>query len=354
MKHLCVAIAIAVVACFVNQGHGETPKKEERLFYYVNTESAFKSLQEHIDQITILSPKAYDVDAKGTVWGSVDPRVVELAREHGVRIMPLVKNMKFNQELLHKLLSDSVAVGRMLKSLLHICTVNKFVGIQFDFEDLNISDRNLFTNMCRRAAEAFHKNGLIVTLAVVPRSEMSGGTTNYTAWIFENWRGGYDLKKLAGIVDFMSVMTYGEHTPLTTPGPAASIPWVKGVIDYFLKYVPAEKLSLGIPLYSRLWYTAYDSSPSNVSTKYAHSTAMTLDYDQVQGTLEEYKAKAHLDEMDDVNYAILDNDGLFEYLYIENAQSFGAKLGLVKKYDLRGFSAWVLGSEDPGIWKVLK
>ena len=149
-------------------------------------------------------------------------------------------------------------------------------------------------------------------------------------------------------------MTYGEHTQLTTPGPAASIPWVKSVIDYFLKYVPSEKLSLGIPLYSRLWYTAYDSSPSNVSTKYAHSTARTLDYDEVQGMLEQYQTKAHWDERNEVNYAVFDNDGLFEYLYIDDAQSFAAELGLLKQSNLRGFSAWVLGTEDPGIWKVLK
>ena len=354
MKSLCVALAVAVVACFANQAHGQTPKKVEHLFYYVNTESAFKSLQEHIDEITILSPKAYDVDAKGTVWGSVDPRVIELAQRHGVKIIPLVKNMGFDQKLLHNLLNDSVAVGRMLRNLVYICTQNKFAGIQFDFEDLNISDKNPFTSMCRRAAETLHQHGFTLSLAVVPRSEMSGGTTNYTAWIFENWRAGYDLKKLANIVDFISVMTYGEHTQLTTPGPSASLPWVKSVIDYFLKYVPADKLSLGIPLYSRLWYTAYDSSPSKVSTKYAHSTAKTLDYDGVQGMLEQYKEKAHWDEKDGVNYAVFDDDGLFEYLYIDDAQSFAAGLGLVKEYNLRGFSAWVIGTEDPGIWKALK
>lgn len=55
-----------------------------------------------------------------------------------------------------------------------------------------------------------------------------------------------------------------------------------------------------------------------------------------------------------MNYAILDNDGVFEYLYIEDAKSFAAKLGLVSKYHLCGFSAWVLGEEDPDVWKILE
>ena len=353
MKHLCITIVVALIACFVNQGHGQTSRKEERLFYYANTESAFRSLKEHIDEITIVAPIAYNVDAKGVVWGTVDPRVIELAQKHDVKVMPLIHNRAFDQVLLHRLLKDSVAVGGMLRTLVHICTQNKFAGIQFDFEDLNISDKNLFTNMCRRAAEALHEHGFTISLAVVPMTEEPPSTT-YLAWLFENWSGGYDLKKLADIVDFMSVMTYAEHTGLTTPGPAAALPWVKSVIDYFLKYVPADKLSLGIPLYSRLWYTAYDSSPSNPSTKYAHSTAKTLDYNETQGVMEQFKAKTHWDEKDEVNYAIFDNDGLFEYLYIEDARSFTARLELAKKYDLRGFSAWVLGYDDPQIWKTLK
>ncbi len=354
MKRLYVSIAIALMACFVNQGRGQTSAKEERLFYYVDTESAFKSLEEHIDQITIVSPKAYDVDEKGIVWGGVDPRVIDLARKHNVKVMPLIKNRGFDQVLLHNLLSDSVAVGRMVQTLVDLCTQNKFIGIQFDFENLNISDRDPYTNMCRRAAEALHEHGFKLSLAVVHRPEENPGTTEYLAWLFENWRAGYDLKKLADIVDFISVMTYSQHTGRTTPGPVAAIDWVNKVARYFLKYVPPDKLSLGIPLYSEHWYTAFDSSPSNVSGQYAHSSANSLDYDGVEALISRFNAKVQWDQNDQVHYAVLDNDGVFEYLYIEDAKSFAAKVELVKKYHLRGFSAWVLGYEDPAVWKVLK
>ena len=42
------------------------------------------------------------------------------------------------------------------------------------------------------------------------------------------------------------------------------------------------------------------------------------------------------------------------YLFVEDARSFAAKLELMKKLKLRGFSVWVLGPEDPGIWAQLK
>ncbi len=358
MKHIFLAIAVALMTCFVGHSHAQTqsPKKMERLFYYGDRESAYKSLEEHIDEITIVAPIAYNVDANGVVWGEVDPRVIELARKHDVEVMPLIHNRAFNQKLLHRLLKDPVAVDRMLRTLIHICAQNKFAGIQFDFEDLNINDRDPFTNMCRKAAEEFHKHGLILSLALVRpvTPEESPNTTTYLAWLYENWRAGYDLEQLGKIMDFMSLMAYAQHTGRTTPGPGGTMPWVVAGLKYVLKYVPSDKISIGIPLSSKLWYTAFDASPSDPSTKYAHSTAKTLNYEEAQGVLEQFNAKAHWDEKDKVNYAVVDNDGLFEYLFISDARSFKAKLELVRKYNLRGFSAFVLGYEDPQIWKVIR
>ncbi len=354
MKRFYIGIVFVLAACFAGQVYGQNSAKPERLFYYVDNQSAFKSLQEHIDQITVLGPQSYKVDEDGVVWGQVDPRVIALAREHHVKVMPLVTNLHFNQELLHKLLSDSAAVGRMVRTFVKLCEENKYIGFQFDFENLSMLDRNLYTAMCRRAADALHAHGFELSLAVVHKTQQYPGTTAYLAWLYENWREGYDLKKLGKIVDFISVMTYSQHTGRTTPGPVAALPWVESVVKYFLKYVPPDRLSLGIPLYSEHWYTAYDAPPNTVSGKYAHSASKALSYDEVKALLQRYKTEAVWDKQDQVNYAVLNNDGVSEYLFISDARSFATKLALMKKYHLRGFSAWVLGEEDPGIWKLLK
>jgi spore germination protein YaaH len=36
-----------------------------------------------------------------------------------------------------------------------------------------------------------------------------------------------------------------------------------------------------------------------------------------------------------------------------DARSFQARYDVVKQYGLRGFSSWVLGSEDPKVWDDL-
>ncbi|MFL5614226.1 MAG: hypothetical protein ACJ796_11245, partial [Gemmatimonadaceae bacterium] len=77
--------------------------QSERLFYYVDREDAYRSLVAHIDQITVLGPQSYTVDSLGTFFGAVDARVLRLAKEHNVKLMPLFVNEGFNQPALRRL-----------------------------------------------------------------------------------------------------------------------------------------------------------------------------------------------------------------------------------------------------------
>ena len=40
-------------------------------------------------------------------------------------------------------------------------------------------------------------------------------------------------------------------------------------------------------------------------------------------------------------------------LWYQDKQSFQSKLDIINQNNFRGFSAWVLGVEDPGIWDSL-
>lgn len=50
------------------------------------------------------------------------------------------------------------------------------------------------------------------------------------------------------------LMTYDQHTRWTATGPVAGWTGTIANLDYALKFVPKEKLSLGIPLYGYHWF----------------------------------------------------------------------------------------------------
>jgi spore germination protein YaaH len=323
---------------------------QKYIFYYVDGAKNFQDFKSHLDKIDIIAPSSYKFDNSGVIWGSVDTRIISLAKKNNIGIMPLVANYKFDQKLLHDFLSDQKSKSRLITTLLVLCRQNGFMGIQFDCENLSMHDKNAFTNFYRQAADSLHKYGYIISDAIVHDYDDYNLPTEYFKWMYENWRGGYDLKALGKASDFISIMTYSEHTRRTTPGPEAGLPWIEKVIGHLLSYIPAEKISLGIPLDSQHWYTAFDTIKYFAN---ARSWSDVLSYNSAMDLADRFNAKILWNEEEQVPYAIYDNGGLMEYIYFEDARSFKAKYNLIDKFKLLGFSAWVLGNEDPDIWKYI-
>jgi spore germination protein len=335
------------LCCFLLAAHAVSPaQKAERLFYMIDNEQCFQSFKEHIGSIDIVGPQSYRMDEHGIMWGSVDGRILDLSANHGVKVMPLVVNAGFDQPSFHTLLHDSLARGRAIANMLRVCRENRYYGIQFDFENIHISDKESFTDFYRQAATTLHGNGYAISIAVVPRTSDDIGPTEYHKWIYEYWRSAFDYKALGEIGDFISLMTYDQHTHRTTPGPVAGIPWMEAVIQFVLKGVPPSKISLGIPFYSYRWQPSYQNNE-------AHVWGRSLDWAEARGIAERFHADWQWDDKEKVSYAVYSNAYINEYLYLEDARSFAAKFALVKKYGFRGISVWRLGHEDPGVWPQL-
>jgi len=319
----------------------------ENLFYMVNNEKSFQSFKNNVDQISIIAPQVFSVQSSGVVWGSVDRRVLQIAKENDIKVMPLIVNSGFNQEEFHELLHNDKALERTIQMMIDLAKKYDFYGWQFDYENIHISDRDALTSYYEKTAKALHKADLKLSIAVVPRDGNLAGSSSFNRYIYEYWRSAYDLKALATAGDFISLMTYSQHTGHTTPGPIAGYTWVEPMLQFTLDQgVPAEKISLGLPSYSYYWHTTYRDDHSAV-------VGTGLDYDEATGLVDRYQAKLNWLDDDKCYYTFWSNDGIYEYLFLEDQRSLKAKLGFLTKYDFRGISVWRLGQEDPATWVVL-
>lgn len=311
-------------------------------------QNAFKSLSNHFKLINILVLQSYSIDENGIVSGVPDLDVVDLARQHAIKIMPLITNTKFNKEIGHKFLLNAEAQKSAINTIIDICIKQHYYGVQFDFEMIGITDKDALTKFYQTAADALHKKGFAVSFAIAPVVSDNSFPSDFLKKIYENWEGAYDLKKLAKYGDFFSLMTYDQHGGgVTTPGPTASIQWVEAALKYALQYLPAQKISLGIPDYSSYWFTGTNDD-GKIGVQ-----AVGINHDKAMYLLQKYHVTPEWNDNDKVNYAVYEHDWLNEYLFIEDDKSFAAKLALVKKYNLRGISVFDLGTEDSRIWDVL-
>jgi spore germination protein YaaH len=330
---------------------GGTPLPAQKLeaLYYSRGEASVQSFLAHADQISIVSPQVFTLDSMGVISGSVDPRIASKAREKGVKLVPLVLNPGFDQPSIHRVLTIPDARQRAVRSLAAMCRDNRLDGVQLDIENVNIGDKDAFTSFVRESTDSVHRAGCTLSAAVVPRSGEDPGPTSYHRWIFENWRGAYDYKALADTLNFISYMTYAQHTGNSPPGPVAGFPWMEEALKYVLSLgVPPGKISLGIPAYSDWWFPAYDEKSG------ARLRGSDISFAEAQGILARSGVRAVWDDVQKAPFAAWDDHGVFQYLWMEDARAFVAKLALVRKYRLRGYSVWLLGLEDRETWDRIR
>lgn len=347
MRKSFPSIVVVLLAFMAGRAAVAGAQAPERLFYYTDTEDSYNSFIQNISKIDVLAPSAYGVDEQGIVWGDVDPKVIEAARRANVKVMPLLVNRPFDKDLLHKLLTSPAARARAIAAMVELSRSKNYWGMQIDFENVSIDDREAMTTFYQDAAKAMHAAGKIISIAVVHRPEELPGVQQYHAWMMADWRGGYDLKALGDAGDFISIMTYSQHTRRTPPGPSASVPWAEDVVRYFLKFTTPDKLSLGIPFGGMQWYT---SQEDRITPELARSYSRNVSYPWAMHILERNNTKLIWDDKEKVSYAFFPVSGTYEYIFLEDARSFAAKLELMRKHKLRGFSVWVLGPEDPAVW----
>ena len=318
----------------------------ESIWYSTPDERSTASFVAHAGQISMVAPQVFSLTTQGTITGKVDPRIVEAARTNRVKLVPLVMNPGFDQSLIHKVITTPAIAKKAAANIAALCRDNHFDGIQFDIENVHISDRNALTSFMRNTAAELHKVGCTASAAVVPRTSDDPGPTSYHKWIYENWRGVYDYKALADALDFISYMTYAQHTGGSTVGPVAGYTWMEDCLRFVLSLgVDPTKISLGIPAYSDHWFPAYSAKSG------AQQRGNDISYVTAESLMTKGGATATWDDREKASWARWSNAGVYEHVWIEDARAFNAKLDLVRRYKLRGYSVWVLGSEDPGVWK---
>ena len=344
-----IVAAMGTVAAGSQSAWGQTQSNTKTLFYMGNGLASVHSFMEHKDKIDIISPTWYQVDQSGMVTGEAQPDVLRAAKQAHVSVVPIFA--LFDKDKVHTLLLDEKAQDEMNAAFVRECKENGYDGVQFDFEDIMWTDRDALSAAVKKTADVLHKEHLQVQIAVVPNAPGHAGETAFGKWIFEEWRAAFDLKALGESVDLLCLMTYDQHTRWTTPGPVGGWVWTNENLEYALKVVPKEKLSLGISLYGYHWFTGDPGLGDKV--KKPNITAEYISQPNAIYLRDTYGGKEQWDEQDHSPWFYFYRDQMREWIFYTDKRAFGDRYALAKQNGLAGVCSWVLGEEDPAIWSVL-
>lgn len=291
-----------------------------------------------MDGLNIVSPTWIKLTGPdGDLKHNISKDYIAWAKKRGYKIWALFSN-SFDPKLTDKFLNNSLAREKAIDDLLKLIKDNNMDGINIDFENVYLKDKELLVQFVRELTPIFHDNNLVVSIDVT----IIGGS--------DNWSRFLDRKALGEVVDYMAVMTYDEHwasSPIS--GSVASIKWVEKSITRILKEVPAEKLLLGVPFYTRIWIETPSSSKPNKMDVESKAISMNA----ARNILKKDNIIKLWDENAGQYYVVYVEDNKIHKIWVEDAKSIKLKTDLVNKYNLAGVAAWRRGFETEEIWTTI-
>jgi spore germination protein YaaH len=283
--------------------------------------------------LNVISPQWFHLmDGKGNLKNLADAAFVSWAHKEGLQVWALFSN-GFEQKQTTEALSTYDKRMNMIKQLVSFAQLYQLDGINIDFENVGLKDKANMVQFVRELSPFLHEQGLVVSIDVTVKD----GSDVYSKFM--------DRRAVNASVDYMMVMTYDEHWS-TSPkaGSVSSLPWVEKGIKQIIEEdgVPASKIVMGIPFYTRIW------------TEQTKVTSKAVSMEVIQNLLKDKKLTPTFDAASGQNYVEYKEGDKIIKIWIEDALSIQSRMDLAKKLDLAGVASWSRSFETPDIWTVIQ
>jgi spore germination protein YaaH len=289
--------------------------------------------------LNVISPTWYKlINDAGDLKSLVSDKYISWVEENNYDIWVLVSNTFGDIEMTSRFLNDVNSREKFILNLIKECDKYNFKGVNIDFENIYMKDKNKFTQFISELSYEFSKRNIILSVDVT----VMGGS--------ENWSLCYDRLRISELVDYLVVMTYDEHwasSPIS--GSVASYKWVEKSLVDIIKIVNSEKVIMGIPLYTRIWY----EEPSKKIVNKMDVTSKSITMQGQNNLLKETGLIPLWDDEAKQFYISYILDSKLKKVWLEEEVSIKEKAKLVNKLNLAGVAMWSRGFETENIWEVI-
>ena len=198
---------------------------------------------------------------------------------------------------------------------------------------MKAASADAFLEFLRELVLKCHANDIIVSVdAYTP--------ADYNAY--------YDLEEQGRVVDYVILMAYDEHyAGSEKSGSVSSIGFVQSGVKNILAKVPAERVVVALPFYTRLWHEVKTKKGVRVtSAAYGMSSAESL--------LRANDVTPKWDKKTGQYYAQYKGNGGTYKIWLEEENSLKRKMDVVAANKVAGVAFWKLGFERSATWLTVE
>jgi spore germination protein len=289
--------------------------------------------------LTYLTPFGYRMKKDASLEPVKDTALIEAAEStHVVPVMGITNfsATELGSDVAHAILSSTELQDKLLTNVITTMRSKGYRGLNIDFENVLQGDRELYNQFLERAVNRLHAENYFVSSSLAPKTSGQQKGLLYEA---------HDYAAHGRILDFVVLMTYEWGYRFGPPQPISPIDQIRAVLDYAVTVMPRNKIMMGFQLYARDWVLPHvkgqqaETFSVQEAVKRAVQHGAAIQYDQ--------KSQSPY-------YRYMDERGRTHEVWFEDARSAQAKFNLVKNYNLRGISYWVLGYPFPQNWVLLE
>ena len=307
--------------------------------YYSEYAKAPDRMGETMDGVNVVSPSFFSLEreSNGEIYDNAKDdgaEYIEWAHNNNYQVWAMFSNNSL-KDTTSQILNDYEKREAMIENLMDLVEEYNLDGVNVDFENMNESDKNVYSRFLIELAPRLKKIGKTLSVDVTAPDGS------------ETWSLCFDRNTIANVADYIVFMAYDQYgTSSNKAGTTAGYNWVEANIKKFLGHedVDPEKIILGIPLYMRLWEEDDDGTakPEVVNMKDMFDV---LPENQVAKWDEELKQY----------YVEYEEDGKTYKMWVENEKSVGEKINLANQYNLAGIAFWEKDREtNDEFWTFVK
>ncbi len=286
------------------------------------------------DMVDIIAPTWYELKDDDEYFTDISSdEYTKYVQSTGKKVWATFNN-SFDTDLTNLLLNNAYKRSQIVDRIIQITKEKKYDGINIDFENVYMKDRDVYSGFIKELYCKARKEGISMSVAVAVLSSS------------ETWSKFLDRKAIGEYSDYVILMAYDENVS-GSAGSVSSIPWVEYGVENLLESVFEGKVVMAVPFYTRLWEESTVDGELKVK-------ATSLRISSAKKVVSDLGIEFTYDEKTGQNYGEKVVDGIRCRIWNEDETSLKNRMNIVRKFNLVGKGVWALNFGTEEMWEVLR